>query len=225
MGLYDQFECYGHFYQIVKDGIVIASCRSQLDIIDSKRMTKKDMSILKIDAMAIMMNPGTSKPLAERFKEPQVDLESFPIHGVKQLVATKPDDTQKRLMRIMKHRKWKYIRVINLSDIRQHESEKLASEFRNYKMQSPNYEHSLFSSSRKLELLENLKQAEDKPIILAWGTKTCLKPFAIECLNKLEGKIFYGTRAAKAEYYHHPLTTKIKWVDSIIALLDAKMDS
>ncbi|MDG0789969.1 DUF1643 domain-containing protein [Cohnella ginsengisoli] len=216
MGIYDQFECYGHFYQIVKEGKVIACCRSQLDIVDTQRLTNAS----SIDALAIMMNPGTSKPCDENYIEPQVDIMSFRLHGAKPLVSTIPDDTQKRLMKIMKYKQWTHMRVINLSDIRQPKSAKLPGELRKYKTHSSNHEHSIFSDERKDELAAILELYEDKPIIVAWGSQPCLSQYAKACLKALENRDYYGVSTSKVPYFHHPLTRQFSWINSLIALMD-----
>lgn len=221
MGLYDHFECYGHFYKITKSGSVIASCRSQLDIIDSKKMNQSDLTNSKADALAIMMNPGKSKPEDDFYQEMKFDINALILKASeKDLVLTIPDNTQKRLMKIMQREEWKHIKVLNLSDIRQHDSRKLKKELTNYNLIGLDQEHSVFSQSRRLELLETLTSIESKPIILAWGTQTCLESFVITSLKILEGKNLIGCKAKVDGYYHHPLTRKIKWTESFLELLE-----
>lgn len=221
MGVYDKLNCYGHFYKIIKDGVEIVNCRSQLDIINSDIIDAEDIGISRPDSLAIMMNPGTSKPKDHGYQEQEIDVRKF-FNRVneKEFVPTIPDDTLKRIMKIMQHKNWKHVRVINLSDIRQHKSEKLTVELNKYKLHSLNHEHSLFSVIRSAELVEVLEKVQGKPIILAWGTRTCLKPYVIECMDKLRDNTFYGARAAKEGYYHHPLTTRISWTKYLIELLN-----
>ncbi|WP_409346936.1 DUF1643 domain-containing protein [Paenibacillus sp. MBLB4367] len=218
MSKFNEFKCYGHFYKITKDNMVVARCRSQLDIINADKMKFDHLIDSVPDALSIMMNPGTSRPADSNYIEKEIDLDNF-ITEEKEIVHTIPDDTQKRLMRVMQIKKWKHLRVINLSDIRQPESQKLSEELKQYNKHSLLMEHSIFSGVRKNEVDSLLKKMKGKPIIIAWGTQNCLNQFAKVCLTVIKGHMSYGVTAKKNYHFQHPLTTKLSWVDNILKLM------
>jgi len=64
------------------------------------------LSLLRPDAVFIMMNPGSSKPLVEVNNHfPATSLNKLAIS----LVPTKPDTTQYQVMRLMHYRWWQHV--------------------------------------------------------------------------------------------------------------------
>ncbi len=116
-----EFAVYGHFYTIEIESFCRIECRSVLEVINKKYQVNEfdELSNRLPNAVFIMMNPGSSKPLTKtnNLISPQKigDLQIS-------LVPTKPDTTQYQLMRVMKYLNWQHIRVINLSDLRDAES-------------------------------------------------------------------------------------------------------
>ena len=112
---------FGHFYSLELASKEVVPCRSVLEISDKSRMPKdqSELSQLSPDAVFIMMNPGSSKPLEQVSTRIHVDaIHELPIS----LVPTKPDTTQYQVMRLMHFRRWRHVRVLNLSDLRSSKS-------------------------------------------------------------------------------------------------------
>ena len=65
--LKSRYDVLGHFYSVEFSRNKVVECRSVLEIVDQAHAPDK-MSVLskqKPDAIFIMMNPGSSKPLVE----------------------------------------------------------------------------------------------------------------------------------------------------------------
>jgi len=72
------------------------------------------------DAIFIMMNPGSSRPLEEVDNVVSEDnINKLEIS----LVPTKPDTTQYQVMRVMHYCNWNHVRVLNISDMRDPKSD------------------------------------------------------------------------------------------------------
>lgn len=216
------FKCYGHFYKIKKDKVVFSKCRSLLEIINTNQISFGALKRSIPDSLCIMMNPGTSTPKDSSYREKVYDVSSFKLkHQVKDMVLTVPDDTQYRIMAIMKENNWKHVRVINLTDIRQHQSEELQSEINLFKRIHSTPIHSLFTEERKDELKQVLSSVKSQPIIMAWGTQRCLKQYAKRCVQNTLSFNCYGIRSKQDQYFlQHPLTTTCSWVSEILHILD-----
>src|SRR5277367_4646709 len=98
--LKELYDVFGHFYSVKVAPNKVVDCRSVLEIMQ-KAHAPEQTSVLtdrKPDAVFIMMNPGSSRPLVE------VDnrISAKAIHELPiSLVPTKPDTTQYQVMRIM----------------------------------------------------------------------------------------------------------------------------
>lgn len=91
--LKQEFGVFGHFYSIELASKEIIECRSVLEIAHHKHTPSdhSELSELRPDAMFIMMNPGSSKPLVEVNNR----IRARAIHKLPvSLVPTKPDTTQ-----------------------------------------------------------------------------------------------------------------------------------
>lgn len=214
MAIKDKFNCFGYFYNINKDEKNVGECRSILEIV------RKDSNIdVKLDAIAIMMNPGNSKPLTGN----SVDIDSVAKLQFTQnnLVLTDPDNTQSRIMGIMNSKNWNRVRVINLSDLREKDHTKLKEKIAGFEDVLGNI-HSIFSDDRKSEL-EKYLVIEDVPLILAWGCKSHLEELAEKCLHNIEDKIIIGVASAQSEkLFQHPLA-RVKgssWKKEILKQLE-----
>lgn len=62
------FNVFGHFYLIHIAPKKVVQCRGVLEIVDSacRPRTTAALSSRKPDAVVIMMNPGSSRPFAQR---------------------------------------------------------------------------------------------------------------------------------------------------------------
>lgn len=208
--IFKEFVCYGNFYDVNLNKSKKVKCRNILDIY-RKGYYKKDAKI-KLDAIAIMMNPGTSRPINSIPSVLKVPFNKNQILNSVKMVLTNPDTTQAKLMKIMKEKNWNYIRVINLSDIRQKDNSKLKGEIKSYNIEvQKNYEniyqdfHSIFCKDRRAELLEILGD-ENVPIIIGWGVRDCIEDYAKECLTVLNERHIVGDFPENQSVFcYHPL--------------------
>lgn len=211
-----EFAVFGHFYSI---GDI--NYRSVLEIVHKNIAITELGSLSSVlpDAIFIMMNPGSSKPLTEVSN-------SISINDIGQLevslVPTKPDTTQYQLMRVMKYCNWTHVRVLNLSDMRDPKSGNFFERYKNIENEMGLKEHSIFSDTRENELKKKLKRKSNAPIVYAWGVSSELDPLIERCINKIpqiikvKGVLKDGTK----NKYFHPLPTlqrdKEKWVYDMV---------
>ena len=216
------YDVFGHFYSIAFDSGDRVDCRSVLELVHKQR-TPADLTGLsekRPDAVCIMMNPGSSKPLCE------VDNVVTPdaIRDVAQtsLVPTRPDITQYQLMRVMHYCGWDHVRILNLSDLRDPKSGQFVDRYTRLEMQEQGDIHSLFSPSRSAELALRLGEDHDLPVICAWGVSPDLDPLIGRCMERIAGYTKQGLlKEHSTDKYFHPLPTlqrsKEAWVVNMVA--------
>jgi hypothetical protein len=218
------FDVFGHFYSMKVNSDCNIDCRSVLEIVNENYSIENFDSISgKLpDAVFIMMNPGSSRPL-----NGEGNIVSYENVGLLKvsLVPTKPDITQYQLMRVMRYFKWKHVRVLNLSDLRDPKSGKFVERYMELENDTGFVEHSIFSDARENELQSKLKRADSAPVVCAWGVSPDLEPLIERCINKIsnmtdvKGVLKEGT----VDKYFHPLPTlqrgKVKWVNDVVAEL------
>lgn len=214
-----QFRVLGHFYNVVVGGQRVF-CRSSLEIVrDALFPNRLDAAP---DAIVVMMNPGSSQPLATVPEE--VDHTAFPFTR-KKLVATKPDTTQYQIMRLMHYCGWDHVRVLNLSDLREASSASFVKQYRSLEAEHKYSKHSIFCPSRKRELSDSLRRSPGAPIISAWGTSAKLDPLIQRCTYAInEHGQFMGLKHVDGfDRYLHPLPRmqedKQAWVDDMVKLV------
>lgn len=218
MGIGNAFDCYGHFYDLFFEDKKIAACRSVLEIIKkSSNISDVDQSIP--NAVVIMMNPGMSYPkvgTAER-----IDLENFETSfNSKTLTLAFPDITQIRIMKLMKHKNWNHVRVINLSDLREVDSKKLKRKIQRFELITSKRIHSIFSDERQSER-ERALSKNTVPILLAWGVKDFLEEIAAQCLFIVSSRKRFGVPSKESKaLFHHPLTRRVSWYTHMVNLLE-----
>jgi hypothetical protein len=81
---------FGHFYSVELASRQVVDCRSVLELVAKPRIPKdhSELSALSPDAVLIMMNPGSSRPLVEVNNHIRAEeLHKLPIS----LIPTKPD--------------------------------------------------------------------------------------------------------------------------------------
>ncbi|MFM9962027.1 MAG: hypothetical protein ACKV2Q_12470 [Planctomycetaceae bacterium] len=126
--LKSRYDVFGHFYSVRVSRNTVVHCRSVLEIVEQAD-SPDELSVLskqKPDAVFIMMNPGSSRPLvAVNNRIDAEELHELPIS----LVPTKPDTTQYQVMRLMHHCEWRHVRVLNLSDLRCSKSAEFFKQF------------------------------------------------------------------------------------------------
>lgn len=215
-----QFSVLGHFYNVVVGGKRVF-CRSSLEIVRDTSPSRVDAAP---DALVVMMNPGSSQPLATVPEE--VDHTALALTR-KKLVATKPDTTQYQLMRLMHYCGWNHVRVLNLSDLREASSASFVKQYRSLEDAHKYSKHSIFCPSRERELSESLRRSPDAPIISAWGTSQQLDPLIQRCTRALNAHgHFVGLRHADGlDRFLHPLprmqAAKQAWLDDMVELVRA----
>lgn len=213
---------FGHFYTVeLASGEVIA-CRSVLEIIghDLTPADHDELSAYRPDAVFIMMNPGSSKPLIEvRNHIRAAAIRSLPIS----LVPTRPDTTQYQVMRVMHLRGWQHVRVLNLSDLRSPQSTAFIRTFERLENDDEFDGHSIFSDDREAELSLKLPRRARTPLVLAWGISGKLTPLVERCMARLPGtrRVFGLREPGSTNKYRHPLPSlqrdKQRWINQIIA--------
>lgn len=179
-----KYDVFGHFYSVEVSRRQFIECRSVLEIVEKPHcpVEHSSLSKQKPNAVVIMMNPGSSRPLVEVKNRVHADaIHELPIS----LVPTKPDTTQYQVMRLMHHCKWRHVRVLNLSDLRCSKSNEFFKQFKSLEDDFDFDSHSIFSSRRAAEF--GLKMNSDKsiPIIVAWGVSDKLEPLIQRCTSKL----------------------------------------
>lgn len=220
-----EFGIFGHFYSVVLAGGETVECRSVLEIARHELVPADCNGLVKKrpDAVFIMMNPGSSKPLLP------VDnwvTEAGIAKLATSLVPTRPDTTQYQVMRLMHYLKWAHVRVLNLSDIRSPKSPEFIKTYQRLESEHGYEAHSLFSTPRREELERQLRRQPRGPIVLAWGVHDKLLPLAERCRTALPQRcITYGLGDAESPLkYRHPLPSlqhqQRQWVDQMLAQFD-----
>ncbi len=229
------FRCYGHFYRLHVEGIEPQLCRSVLEITSLPReavgaksdpddlFSSPDAARNLPDAVVIMMNPGSSRPIEEGDADSLLTM-PLPADFQKPLVLTQPDNTQYQIMRIMVSRNWKHVRVLNISDLRDPKSPSFIAKTKVLGGIPSGAAHSLFSKVRKNEREQMLRRKPDAPLILGWGQDAGLIPLAKQCLCCIKGeKIITVPSGNDPVLTAHPSPMmqdkKEEWLKSILAAL------
>jgi len=219
--LKQSYGVFGHFYSVKLASKEVVECRSVLEIA-SKTLAPKEhseLSMLHPDAVFIMMNPGSSKPLTEVNNR----IRARAIHKLPiSLVPTKPDTTQYQVMRLMHFRGWRHVRVLNLSDLRSPKSAEFIKLFQRLEDESNFDSHSLFSDARTDELSLKLPTSRKTPLVLAWGLSDKLNPLIDRCMSRLPrmSTLMGLLEPDTTSKYRHPLPSLQKeqrrWVDMMV---------
>lgn len=211
------FDVWGHFYRVDDAS---ADCRSTLEIIrkDSSKESLVPTSREVPDALFIMMNPGSSRPLNGKFIP--IAINSKRIQDIEtSLVPTRPDNTQYQLMRVMARLGWNHVRVLNLSDLRNSVGADFVEQMKAVEKGPLGTAHSIFSDARQSELAEKLQRKAGGPLVYAWGKNPGLQPLIEQCLSKVGNEdLIFGLRSHDF-YYAHPLprpyAAMCQWVDAL----------
>lgn len=216
-----RYDVFGHFYSVAISRNKLVECRSVLEIVDQNHAPESIQGICKQkpDAIFIMMNPGSSRPLVEVNNHIHSDaIHELPIS----LVPTKPDTTQYQVMRVMHYCKWRHVRVLNLSDLRCSKSVEFFKQFKQLEEVASFDSHSVFSNRRKNELVSKLINHDAIPVIHAWGVSAELDPMIERCLSRItKHKVIRGLiKEGTTNKYLHPLpslqTQKLLWVNRMV---------
>lgn len=210
----EKYIAFGWFYNI--NGQTNAGYRSVLEIIrksGSKNEENPYIIGLPADLIAIMMNPGGSKPkYSNEIHAVNSFKEIYNLYSKQPMVSAFADKTQYQLMRLMERfSSVNRIRVINLVDDREADSNKL----------NINPEHSIFSQSRLKEVKFILQ--EKTPIILGYGAKINLKKQMQNVAELIQNRKVFGAKGKADLTYYHPLRRyqpTEKWVIEIANQID-----
>ncbi len=230
-----RFRCYGHFYRLNVAGINPPLCRSVLEISSLPReaigaatdpddlFTAPGAESSLPDAVVIMMNPGSSRPIEAGDTDRLLTM-PLPANFKKPLALTQPDNTQYQLMRIMVSKQWKHIRILKISDIRDPKSPSFIARTKTLNSIAGGERHSLFSEARYLERASMLKRKPGAPFILGWGQDVGLIPLAEQCLNCIKGeKVVTVPAESQPILTAHPSPMmqdkKEAWLDDILTAL------
>ena len=220
------YDVFGHFYSLAFKSGERVDCRSVLELVHtaSTPTNLTGLSEKRPDAVCIMMNPGSSKPLCE------VDRVVTPgtIGKLEEtsLVPTRPDITQYQVMRVMHYCGWHHVRILNLSDLRDPKSGNFVDRYTRLETREEGEMHSLFSSARSAELALRLGEDHNVPVICAWGVSPDLDPLIERCMPRIKGYTLQGLlKEHTTDKYFHPLPTlqraKEAWVVNMVAALRA----
>lgn len=192
----NEFNVTGLFYE--NGGY---SFRKYLNII------KKDSITAVPDLMVVMMNPGSSRPIAE-------------LNTLDKETETIPDTTQSQIMKIMGNCGYNYARVLNLSDLREADSNEFYKTLN--KLEEHKISHSIFSHERNDDF--NKLFVNGLPVIYAWGVNKCLSELAKMTMEKVNVENYVGIAKVESEYaFYHPLprvhTKQLEWVETITDIL------
>jgi hypothetical protein len=203
------FSVYGFFYDLRLASGETLPCRSVLEIYSKELPTHQESYRMlfseKPDALFIMMNPGSSTPARKNSGIPTLDHNDLSRQILNQwLVPAKPDTTQYQVMRVMLFKKWRHVRVINLSDIREPKSSAFVKQVK--LINDPI--HSIFSPERSSELFQALPLSEKTPIICAWGTNKGLVDLVQLCMDIIPVGRMTGVQASDS-FYYHPLPSLV----------------
>jgi len=174
----EEFEIRGCFYELA--GL---NCRKFLDI------KRRRCSLKKPDLLAVMMNPGNSKPVDGRYEDHRV-------------TEARPDRTQMQIMRFMNVSGFDYCRIINLTDIQETKSKALFEILE--KPKTKRIAHSIFDPKRQEEF--NDLYPKNSLTLLAWGVHESLNELAQQAMKKLGNDNILGLKKENSELaYYHPL--------------------
>ena len=217
--LKQQYAVLGHFYSLHFPGFEPVKCRSVLEI--TARDSERDPVA---DAVFVMMNPGSSRPVKKRCQFVHAGCIS---EMQTELVSTVPDTTQYQLMRVMHYKCWQHVRVINLSDLRDPQSGSFAQRYAQLEIETGSAVHSMFSEERSAQLSFHLSRKLDGPIVCAWGVSDDLNPLidrATKAMRSEQG-VTGLAKPGQAGKYFHPLPLlqpqKEQWVVQMLERLNA----
>jgi len=231
----EKYKVYGSFYNICNKGKDIAKCRNNLEIfcINKKLGVKIKQFKATPDAVIVMMNPGSSRPLtnSDEGETKSIEISELSNKIIKNKMAvTIPDDTQYQIMRIMYNQYWGHVRVLNLSDIRKGDSGAFFKEVKKFEEHYKSQVHSIFSEERDMERNAAFSIRKNNPILLAWGCKNLrfqkeLAERAIKKLNLIKHHRIIGLEHKKIpNLYYHPLprsqNRQVEWIEDMIKKIE-----
>lgn len=180
------------------------------------RISRKGITQNKIDAVVVMVNPGSCKPETKL---------NHTLPGKMEMLPATSDPTQHQLMRLMERMGWNELTIVNLSDI----CEGNLSRFKaiEQKFKAEGIPHSIFQEGNTVERDELLANADH--LIFAWGGSDNAKRMAKEYGLYEKGRLLAPYQHAislihlEKAYPRHPkpalISNQIKWLEELIPLL------
>ncbi|RLE18024.1 MAG: hypothetical protein DRJ14_04875 [Acidobacteria bacterium] len=223
--LKQQFYCLGHFYSLVFGNGTEIPCRSLLEILRKDTFhgaVSTEITDLQSDALVIMMNPGSSRPL-----DPEQGGAAVSAHEIETglatqpLVPTVPDTTQYQIMRLMLLQNWQHVRIVNLSDLRNADSNRFVQEISLLEKLPSGAVHSIFSNARRNEWKARLS-LNNGPVIAGWGQHPGLEKLAEYAVQSMAGQELTGIAVARHPLrFAHPSprnhSHKVRWLVQMAA--------
>ncbi len=224
--LKEHIHCFGFFYQLKLPDRPPIPCRSILELLDRSVPDPESADSRTPDAIAIMMNPGSSRPLAGDPHGPLVDAKHMETAAERKLVLTRPDTTQYQVMRIMLMAGWQHVRVVNLSDIREPNSLELFRRIADLREFPLGDRHSLFCAARSAER-RALFNGPGIPVIAGWGRDPKLEPLAQPCMLSISNRKILGLPIdGRPLAFGHPSPRiqpqKLTWLDTVCGQIDSR---
>lgn len=218
-----RFGVHGCYYQMVLGGVEYP-CRSLLELV-AHHIPAARIPHHPPDLLVVMMNPGSSRPLAEGFQPPVVH-EAAQIPRGSRLVVARPDNTQYQIMRVMAARGLVHARVMNLSDLRQPKSALFLDQVARLAQVRGGGVHSIFCPERQEEL-QQLLPPPVVPVLVGWGRDGGLLSLAEQCLHRLRGRCIIGVAVAgEPRLFAHPSPMlqrlKEQWVAAVLGDMAAR---
>ncbi|MBT8394011.1 MAG: hypothetical protein HKO81_02340 [Flavobacteriaceae bacterium] len=201
-----KYTVYGHFYNLKLSNSLL-KCRSTLEI--RRKHTPKELP----DIIVIMMNPGSSVPLDKSYGPRTFTKEEVFKFKTKEIIAARPDNAQYQIMRLMEINNWNFVRILNLSDLRNGNSGKFRNDFKNASKLDKTNPHCLTHFLRKEELTNSIK-SKSNTIIAAWGDIAELRDSAESILKQNINIIGLKKGETPNFRYASPYlkTQKIEWL-------------
>lgn len=185
--LKSDYSVFASFYNRIIEGKGKYICRNVCDI--RRKDSLFDNNVL--DAYFIMMNPGSCHP-----KNKEYIIDTGRKCDSLEMIECNPDPAQYQIMKLMDNKSWKFVRILNLSDITTGDS----SEFRELLKHISSDNHSLFSDSRKEEL--EVLMRENTRIVAAWTSSKEIRKLAMLCKDKLKDRVIHGIPFDKDKIYY-----------------------
>jgi len=201
--LRERFAVHGRFYSADLDGRRF-ELRSHLEIFE-RSLSWPQAADAPADLVAVMMNPGGSRPLTEPDR--------------RGWAPALPDRTQYQLMKLALRaqqagRAIRHIRVINLSDLRTPKSAELFATLAGL----ADDRHSIFSPQRVAEMQAALGPTRRPVVLRAWGLARQIRSLAMQAVAATDqGEVLGLTDDVVA--YRHPLPQRadlqLRWLDDM----------
>ncbi|WP_416144625.1 hypothetical protein [Planococcus koreensis] len=174
----------------------------------------------KIDAVVIMVNPGSCQPTKAL---------DHTLPGRMEMLPAMSDPTQRQLMILMECIGWNELTIVNLSDICEGDFTKFRAIERKFKLAG--IPHSIFQDDNAIERTELLANTDQ--LIFAWGGSDHAKRLAKE-YGLFEKGVFLPPYQYAVGLFHpvklyprHPrpalIIEQFKWVEEMTSLLNDKV--